>query len=259
MEDILHKIRVHLYENLLTEDPNDYSAKVVSERSLGVKEICQTAVKRGGAASTAEAMEHNVALFLKEMAYQLMDGYAVNTGYFTANAQIRGVFNDAKESFDPKKHSLLFRFNQGEMLRKEIPNVAVQVLGVGETGIMISHVIDSKTGSVNDLLTPNGTLKIKGGKLKIVGDNPQIGVCFEKMDKIDEDDDIPAADRVGGAVYKVDGRNMIVNNPSELIVEIPPLAAGKYRLVIRNQYGGNSQQSLKTLRETVFERILTVQ
>jgi hypothetical protein len=28
-------------------------------------------------------------------------------------------------------------------------------------------------------ITPHGTLKIKGGKLKIAGDNPEIGVWFE--------------------------------------------------------------------------------
>ena len=49
MENVLHKIRVNLYENFLTDDPNDYSAKVISERTLGVKEICKTAVSRGGA------------------------------------------------------------------------------------------------------------------------------------------------------------------------------------------------------------------
>ena len=48
---------------------------------------------RSGTPSTAEAMEHNVMLFLKEMAYQLMDGYSINTEYFTANAQVRGVFD----------------------------------------------------------------------------------------------------------------------------------------------------------------------
>ena len=151
MSEVLHRIRVNLYENFLTENPDDYSAKVISERTLNVKEICKTAVSRGGATSTAEAEEHNVALFLKEMAYQLMDGYSVNTGYFVANAQVRGVFDSRNETFDPAKHSVLFRFNQGDLLRKEIPNVKVQVMGVGETGIIISHVVDVKTGSVSPL------------------------------------------------------------------------------------------------------------
>jgi hypothetical protein len=241
MEDILHKIRVYLYENFLTDNPNDYSAKVVSERTLNIAEICRAAVRRGGAPSTAEAMEHNASLFLKEMAYQLMDGYSVNTGWFTANAQVRGVFDAKTETFDPAKHSVLFRFNQGELLRREIPGVKVQVLGVGESGIVISHVVDSKTGSVNDLLTPGGTLKIKGGKMKIAGDDPQVGVWFEYET---------------GEAELVAPRDLIVNNPSELIVQIPPLAAGRYQLAIRTQYAVGAL--LKEPRTAVFDKTLTI-
>jgi len=242
MSEVLHKIKVNLYENYLTDNPNDYSARVISERTLNIKEICKTAVSRGGASSTAEAMEHNATLFLKEVAYQLMDGYSVNTGYFTANAQVRGVFDNRNETFDPAKHSVLFRFNQGDLLRKEIPNVKVQVMGVGESGIIISHVVDVKTGSVNDLITPGGTLKIRGGKLKIAGDNPDVGVSFE-----DET----------GNVVRVDERDIVVNNPSELILQIPALPAGKYQLAICTQFSGATL--LKEPRVQIYEKVFTVQ
>ena len=242
MEDVRHNIKVNLYDNYLTDNPNDLTAKVISERTLNVKEICRTAVNRGGASSSAEAMEHNVTLFLKEMAYQLMDGYSVNTGWFTANAQVRGVFDSRTETFDSAKHAVLFRFNQGDLLRKEIPNVKVQVMGVGESGIVISHVVDSKTGSVNDLITPGGTLKIRGGKLKIAGENPQVGVSFE--------------DETGNAV-RVDERDVVVNKPSELLVHIPALPAGRYQLAICTQFSGAAV--LKEPRTKVYEKILSVQ
>ena len=67
MANILHRIKAILFLNWLTEDPNDYAARVVTERSLNVTEICSSAVNRGGAPTTAEGMEHNVNLFLKEM------------------------------------------------------------------------------------------------------------------------------------------------------------------------------------------------
>jgi hypothetical protein len=170
-----------------------------------------------------------------------MDGYAVNTGYFTANAQVRGVFNSRSETFNPDKHSILFRFNQGETMRREIPAIQVQVMGLGESGITISHVVDSKTGSVNDLLTPGGTLKIKGGKLKIAGDHPLVGVFFEN-----------AAEQT----TQVAPNDIVVNNPSELIVQIPALSAGAYKLLIRSQYSGAAM--LKEPRTCVYEKTLTV-
>lgn len=123
MVNAIHRVKAYLYDNLLTEDPNDFTAKVSSERSLSVTDVCNSAVTRGGASVSAADMEHHVNLFLKEMGYQLCDGFSVNTSYFTATTLIKGVFNSPTESFNPSKHSVIFQFNQGDTLRKEIPNI----------------------------------------------------------------------------------------------------------------------------------------
>jgi hypothetical protein len=243
MANILHRIKAILFPNWLTDDPNDYSARVVSERSLSVSEICSTAVNRGGATTTAEGMEHNVNLFLKEMAYQLCDGFSVNTGYFTATTLIRGVFNSPTETFNPEKHSLIFQFNQGVTLRKELDSIEVNITGVGESSIAVAEVTDVKTGSVNDLLTPNRNLKIRGYKLKLVGDHPEVGVYF-----VNE----ATAERT-----KVDATDVVTNNPSELIIVIPALAAGIYTLEVSSQFSGSSTP-LKEVRTSKFEKVLTV-
>jgi len=127
MATILHKIKAYLYDNVLTKDnPNDFTARTISERSLNVKQICQSAVSRGGADISASSMEHATELFLNEMAYQLCDGYSINTGYFTASTTIRGVFDSPSETFNKDKHSIIFRFNQGEKLRAEILNIKLK-------------------------------------------------------------------------------------------------------------------------------------
>jgi len=244
MADILHKIKANLYPNLLTEDPNDYSARVISERTLNVKDICKVAVSRGGAATTAEAMEHNVNLFMKEMGYQLSDGYSINTGYFTANTLIRGVFNKPDENFNTDKHAILYQFNQGELLRKELPNISVEIKGIGDSSINVSEVIDVKTGSVNDLLTPNRNLRIKGFKLKLAGDNPAVGVYFINQ---------ATQERT-----KVEASEIVNNNPAELIIVIPILAAGTYLLEVTSQFAGGGV-NLKEPRTSAFDKILTVQ
>ena len=243
MANILHRIKAILFPNWLTDDPNDYSARVVSERSLSVSEICSTAVNRGGATTTAEAMEHNVNLFLKEMAYQLCDGFSVNTGYFTATTLIRGVFNSPTETFNPEKHSLIFQFNQGDTLRMELDSIEVNITGVGESSITVAQVTDVKTGSVNDLLTPNRNLKIRGYKLKLVGDHPEVGVYFVNEATTER--------------TKVDTTDIVTNNPSELVIVIPALAAGIYTLEVSSQFSGSSTP-LKEPRTSKFDKVLTV-
>jgi hypothetical protein len=243
MANILHKIKANLYPNLLTDDPNDYVARVISERTLSLNEICKEAVGRGGAATTAEAMEHNVNLFLKEMGYQLSDGYSVNTGYFTANALIRGVFNSPTETFNTDKHAILYQFNQGDLLRKELSSIAVEITGVGDSSISIAEVLDVKTGSVNDLLTPNRNLRIKGYKLKLAGDNPAVGVYF--------------VNQVTSERVKVETSEIVTNNPAELMIVTPVLTAGTYSLEVTSQFSGSV--ALKEPRTSIFDKVLTVQ
>lgn len=237
-----HSIKARLHQNFLTEDPNDYSARVDSERSLSIRDVCNSAVSRGGAPTSAESMEHNVELFLKEMAYQLCDGYSVNTGYFTAGVLIKGVFNSPSETFDPEKHSVLFRFNQGALLRQEISNINVEILGVADTASEILEVEDVKSGSVNDVITPNRNLRIRGNKLKIAGDDATVGISF--------------VNDATGDVIKVDPSEIVENMPSELIIVTPELASGSYRLQVTTQF--SSHALLKEPRTAFFEHILTV-
>ena len=240
----LHRIKAYLYDNVLTEDPNDFMARVQSERSLNIKDICKSATTRGGADISAAAMEHAVNLWLKEMAYNLCDGFSVNTGWFTASANIKGVFNSPTEKFNPKKHSILFVFNQGSQLRKEIETVTVDIVGVADLGLFIGQVTDVKTGSVNDLITTNRNLRITGGKLKIAGDNPANGVYF--------------INQTTQQRTKVEASDIVTNMPSEVMVVIPDLLVGTYQLELTTQYGGNSKNFLKEPRTAVFDKILTV-
>ena len=111
------------YENLLTDDQHDFVARVSAERSLSVRDICQSAVERGGSDINAAVMEHAVELFHKEMAYRLCDGFSVNTSWYNASVHIRGVFNSPTASFDPAKHSVAVEFRQGVELRRELAMV----------------------------------------------------------------------------------------------------------------------------------------
>lgn len=243
MEPILHRIKANLYENVLTDDPNDFIARVSSERTLTVDEICASAADRGGADISAAAMSHSVSLFFKEMAFQLCNGFSVNADYFTATPQIKGVFNSSTEKFTPGKHSVLFQFTQGDKLRKQLSDVEVEILGVADSSLSIFQVTDVKSGTLNDKLTPNRSLKIKGYKLKLAGDNANVGVYF--------------VNQTTGERTQVESSEIVTNNPSELIVTIPELAAGTYTVEVSTQFSGNSVL-LKEPRTTAFDKPLIV-
>ncbi|RRD57063.1 DNA-binding domain-containing protein [Tannerella forsythia] len=243
MSKTRHTIKAYLYDNLLTPDPNDFTARVSSERSLSVADICHSAATRGGADVSDAAMSHAVELFLKEMAYRLCDGFAVNTGYFTAMPVVRGVFLNPNETFDPQRHTLQFQFTQGELMRREIEDVEVKIMGVAETGLYIGQVEDMKSRTVNEVLTPGFNLRVTGTKLRVVGDKPGVGIFFRET--------------VTNTATKVDEGDIVVNNPSELMIIIPALPAGTYQLEVTTQFSTNKQW-LKEPRTSVFEKPLTV-
>ena len=137
----------------------------------------------------------------------------------------------------------MFDFKQGAKLRKELGNVTVEITGVADTSAYIAQVVDIKTGNVNDMLTPGRNLRINGSKIKLDGDNPANGVYFIHQDT--------------AARTRVDDTDIAVNNPSELMIIIPALSAGTYKVEVVTQYSSGSSL-LKQPRTAVFDRLLTV-
>jgi hypothetical protein len=240
-----HKMKVRLYDNILTVDnPNDLFARVLTESPLGVDDISQSAVKRGGADISAAAMTHAVNLWLKEMGYRACDGFPVNTGWFTMHPVIKGVFNSPTAKFNNAEHTIMFELKQGSLLRKELASIDVQVLGVADTALFIAQVTDVKTGSINEMLTTNRNLRISGSKIRIAGDSPDNGVFFINVDTKER--------------TMVDMSDVVNNNPSELIIVIPALRAGTYQVGITSQFTTGTGKTLKEPRTTIFDRLLTV-
>ena len=66
-----------------------------------------------------------------------------------------------------------------------------------------------------------------------------------------------AADICHSAATKVDEADIVINNPSELMIIIPALPAGTYQLEVTTQYS-MGKQWLKEPRTSVFEKTLTV-
>ncbi|WP_262920353.1 DUF4469 domain-containing protein [Parabacteroides sp. FAFU027] len=124
-----------------------------------------------------------------------------------------------------------------------LSDIGVDILGVAESGISIAQVTDVKTGLINDRITPNRNLRIKGSKLKVVGEHESVGIFF--------------VNEATSERTKVDPTDIVTNNPSELVIVTPGLAAGSYVLEVASQYSG--AQLLKDPRSITFDKVLTAQ
>jgi hypothetical protein len=222
-----HRIKAWLRPNKFIGNQDEYSARVVSEKSV----------------IPVSTMEQSANHLFREMARLLCDGYSVNTKWFGVRPRIKGVFSNLEEPFNKDKHSISFDFHQGSLMRKELANLKVEIMGETDNPFYVSQVQDVKTGTFNDILTPNRNLKIWGSRIKLAGDSDAVGVYFVNQDSQERIKVVPA--------------DVVYNNPSEVAIVIPAQPAGTYKAEITTQFS-NGQQLLKEPRTAVYEQILTV-
>jgi len=241
VKDVLHKIRVKLYRSNLPRARGAYYARPANEAVLSVEDVSSALKNRGGFTGSYYDMVLHVRLFLREMARQLCDGFAVNTGWFSIKPVISGLFESAYEGFDPKEHTITFRFRTGAALRELAREVEIEVDGEADTAGLIDFFTDVETGLVNKTVTPGGFFKIEGRKMKVTGagaggTGADCGVWFVSKANPKQR-------------YKVE-RALAENTSAMLIGLVPPLPAGTYSIEIVTRYsiGGIDLKEPKTIK-----------
>jgi exoribonuclease R len=234
LKDILHKIKVKLYPNYLPNTEGAYIARTDNEATLSIEEVCTTLKNRGGYQGKYDELVDNIHQFMDEMAYQLCDGYAVSTGYFSVHPNVGGTFNSDKDVHDHKKHPITFRFRTRKPLVELARTIAVEVLGLADVNGYIDEFIDTDKNSVNALFAPGNQFILHGHKIKVAGDNPRVGVYFVPIDEPER--------RV-----KV---TRIAENTANKIIGIVPPSSGfdSNRIEIHTQFSGSANTFLKAPR-----------
>jgi hypothetical protein len=236
IEEVLHKIKVKLYPNYPPNVEGDYTARTESEATLSIKQVCGTAITRGGAEGvTQDEFSGYVNKFLAEAAYQLCDGYSVSFGYFSAHPVIGGAFDTPSEAYDRNKHRIGFKFRVLSKMRRLARFIKVEVLGLSGANAFIDEFIDYEADSVNAVFVPGDQFALHGHKIKLAGDGPGAGLFLVPADN-------------PGAAVKV--TRIAENSPARVTGALPSAASGnvKQRLEIRAQYSSGANALLKGLR-----------
>jgi hypothetical protein len=244
VNEVLHRIRVQLYPNYLPGVKGAYIARTDNEALLSIEEVCAALKNRGGFTGNYDDLVDHVKQYFDEAAYQLCDGFAVSTGYYSLHPNVGGTFDKISEGHESGKHPVTFRFRTRTLLRSLAEHIGIEVEGLADVQGYIDEFIDVTTESVNETLTPGGQFSVSGHKIKVAGDKPEVGVYF-----------VSATDSAKRT--KVE-EHLAENSASKLIGMVPSdLAAGAYKLEIVTQYSSGSNQ-LKEPRSVEFKTDLTV-
>ena len=132
VSEMLHRIRVKLYPNYLPHMEGGYIARTDNEASLSIEEICAALKNRGGFTGNYDDLVEHVKQFFDEAAYQLCDGFAVNTGYFSVHPNVGGTFDKVTQGHDTQKHPVTFRFRTLRPLRSLAEHITVEIEGLAD-------------------------------------------------------------------------------------------------------------------------------
>jgi hypothetical protein len=173
---------------------------------------------------------------LREVVYQLSDGFWVNFGgLFTLYVNIRGEFDSALAALDPEKNGLDIHYRTLIALRNALDRVEVVILGLADSPGYIAEITDVTTGLVNDVVTKNGIFVLGGDAFKVLGDPRNSGVFFVCPGSPD------LAIRVTAP--------LAVNEPKQIIGTVPELLPDKdWYVEVRTYYSGNTTRLLKELK-----------
>lgn len=233
-------LKYALVENLLTERPNEYSAQVYASKTFDKKKFIERLLQKGtlmtetDAVAAMNAIESTVIEIIEE-------GGTLNLPLFNTSFTVSGIFEGPIDTFDGKRHKLNIKFTKGILLREVEKRIMMEKTVAAVPQPTILEVRDSLSGKVNEILTPNGVIEVRGVNIKIAGEDPDCGLWFTNESGKEEK----------AAVF-------IENKPSVVIAAIPALATGAYQLKIVTRYTSSGGRILKNTKTCIYHKILIV-
>jgi hypothetical protein len=226
-----------LFENNLTDDPNDYMAMVQPTGTAELDNVIQRMIERGSTVTKADILSV-LEEYYSAIESMVLEGLNVNTPMANYGASIKGIFNGATDSYDPSRHQVAGTINSGKRYRKTIRERAQTTKREARkpTPNLIVYV-DVNSGERDSLLTLSGMGQIIGHRLKFDPTDPAQGIFL-----------------IGADGVEVKITTVGKNTPGELMFLIPPmLPPGEYTLQVRAAVYDGEQ-----VRNGTLNAILTV-
>ena len=221
--DIKYTLNAQLADNTVTKDnPDDKILEVIYAGTADKERILaeMMAVNPG---LEQETLRHVLDLENRVVQKLLLTGYRVNNGLFVAEARCRGTV--ANRAWDDERNSIYVNLTQGKDLREAIEATTVNITGQKDAVMYIAGGQNVATKGEGFTATAGRAFTLTGAKLKVVGDDPAVGIKLTDAD---------------GTDTQVTEDLWVVNQPSRVTFIIPAgLEDGVYTLTLTTQFNGS--------------------
>jgi hypothetical protein len=234
-----HVTDVVAHESHLKGSEGLFILQTKNNQILPVGDVCASAKENGRFSGNVEEMIEHVVIFFREVVHLLRDGYGVNlAGLIELFLNIGGTIKTPNAPLDPKENPVTLRTRLLHGAAMLVQGIIVRNWGLAPATARIDQITDSKTKTINDVITPNSPFTLEGALIKITGTSTtsdRIGVSFVSTGA-------PSTE-VGVT------ENLVLNDPTKVIGVTPNLPSGKtWKIKIRTKYSGSGKE-LKETRE----------
>ncbi len=228
-------IKYFLQPNPITTDPNDQSARIMSNATLNLQDIVTLATKRGTSLTETD-LTAAANLMFDVITDEVANGNNITLPLVNIRPSIKGVFFSATDSFDSSRHIKRATLSSGLLLSSKMKSAKVEkITSIAPSPVLIEYA-DVNSGTTNSLLTPGGIGNITGEELKYNPDNADEGIFLVPLNE--------------GETVKI--TVVATRTEGSLMFSIPAgLQAGPYRLEVRKAYGVNLTVRTGSLNETL--------
>ncbi len=236
--------KIWLRLNLLTKEADDdYTAEVSTMKNTLRNEDIARRIIAEGSEIKYDTLLSTINQHDRIIRECVQNGYSVLTGTCQFTPRVTGVWDTAKDHFDPERHKVTLDITLSSEMHAALSLVGVEVLGVKASGASIDKTTDGATGRTDGVITAGDVITIEGDKMRVVGENEEVGVYFV--------DDAGAKTKVADRIRRNDPKCVEVKVPASLT------PGTQYSLQIVTQYSSGTTL-LKEPRTIEYEKLLTI-
>ena len=240
-----YKLPIRLYPTKMRASDNEkltYHAKTMFRNKVVMEDIAKdlivTGILKNNSADDILFIWEKINAAIKD---RILNGSLVDSGLGIMYAKVSGSFDSKLSEFNPALHTIDFGFRTTKELKELAASVTPVIAQGNEILPEILSVFDMES-KLEGQLTPGGDVIIKGKNIMIAGENEDVGLYFTN----DAD----------GTETVVKAEKIIRNTGTEVICDIPELAAGTYTLSVKTQRS-NKSPTKETLLG-IYAKTLTV-
>ncbi len=247
--DLTMDLNLKAYPNDLTPDvDSDYVVKVDTQTtSLTLDDLAEMAAARIGC---EETVARSVAqVLMEEAARAVASGFCVSTPLCYVQPMASGVLmeEELSQPVDRQRVKVYGSFRQGPALTEAIGKAKLKLyLQPASTGPYIAGMVSAMQSAAEKGVTvamqPGEMVVITGNKLKVVGDDPEVGVKLTSVAEPSESFLIPAS-------------KISPNTPKKLQFVLPAdITEGEWTVSVTTKYASSSAYQTKQARTFELRR-----